>query len=80
MAAYKERRLRTQPLQMACAGSVFRNPPDDFAARLIEEAGLKGMRSGGARFPTQHANFIVNTGQATAEDVLTLMTHIQSTI
>ncbi len=80
LAAYKERRLRTQPIQMACAGSVFRNPPNDFAARLIQEAGLKGMRSGGAEVSEQHANFIVNTGQATAEDVLTLMTTIRSTI
>lgn len=80
MAAYKERRLRTQPLQLACAGSVFRNPPNDYAARLIEEAGLKGLRTGGAEVSTQHANFIVNTGQATAEDVLTLMATIRATI
>ncbi|MDP4096933.1 UDP-N-acetylmuramate dehydrogenase [Paenibacillus sp. P96] len=80
LSAYKDRRRRTQPLQMACAGSVFRNPPGDYAARLIESAGLKGMKTGGAEVSTQHANFIVNTGQATAEDVLTLMQHIQSTI
>ncbi|SFD59294.1 UDP-N-acetylmuramate dehydrogenase [Paenibacillus catalpae] len=80
LASYKERRLRTQPLQLACAGSVFRNPPNDFAARLIQEAGLKGVRFGGAQVSELHANFIVNTGQATAEDVLTLMTHIQGTI
>jgi UDP-N-acetylmuramate dehydrogenase len=59
---------------------VFRNPPNDFAARLIQEAGLKGVRFGGAEVSELHANFIVNTGQATAEDVLTLMTHIQGTI
>lgn len=80
MAAYKDRRRRTQPLQMACAGSVFRNPPGDHAARLIEAAGLKGMTQGGAQVSTMHANFIVNTGQATAEDVITLMQQIQSTI
>lgn len=80
MASNKERRLRTQPLQLASAGSVFRNPPNDYAARLIEEAGLKGLRTGGAEVSTQHANFIVNTGQATAEDVLTLMATIRSTI
>ena len=80
LAAYKERRLSTQPLQMACAGSVFRNPPNDFAARLIQEAGLKGLRSGGAEVSTQHANFIVNAGQATAEDVLTLMATIRNTV
>ncbi|ANY69948.1 UDP-N-acetylenolpyruvoylglucosamine reductase [Paenibacillus sp. BIHB 4019] len=80
LASYKERRLRTQPLQLACAGSVFRNPPGDYAARLIEEAGLKGFRVGAAEVSVLHANFIVNTGQATAEDVLTLMAHIQGVI
>jgi UDP-N-acetylmuramate dehydrogenase len=80
LAAFKDRRRLTQPLQLACAGSVFRNPPGDYAARLIESAGLKGLKAGGAEVSVQHANFIVNTGQATAEDVLTLMKHIQSTI
>ncbi|MFC4778464.1 UDP-N-acetylmuramate dehydrogenase [Paenibacillus sp. GCM10023252] len=80
MASYKERRLRTQPLQLPCAGSVFRNPPGDHAARLIQEAGLKGVRAGGAEVSEQHANFIVNTGQATAEDVLTLIARIQGTV
>ncbi len=80
LASYKERRIRTQPLHLAVAGSVFKNPPGDFAARLIQEAGLKGYRVGGAEISVQHANFIVNTGQATAEDVLTLMAHIQSTV
>src|SRR4030095_5712561 len=49
MASYKERRLRTQPLTSASAGSVFRNPPNDHAARLIQEAGLKGEKIGGAQ-------------------------------
>lgn len=80
MASYKERRLRTQPLQMASAGSVFRNPEGDYAARLIQEAGLKGFRIGGAQVSEQHANFIVNTGQATARDVLALIAHIQSAV
>lgn len=80
MATYKDRRRRTQPLQMACAGSVFRNPPNDHAARLIEAAGLKGLREGGAEVSQVHANFIVNHGDATAEDVLTLMRRVQLTI
>ena len=80
LASYKDRRRRTQPLQMPCAGSVFRNPTGDYAARLIEAAGLKGCRVGGAEISLQHANFIVNTGQATAEDVLTLMHEIQKRI
>lgn len=80
MASFKDRRLRTQPLQLACAGSVFRNPENHHAAKLIEEAGLKGMRSGGAEVSTQHSNFIINTGQATANDVLTLIEQIQSNV
>ncbi|MFD1955192.1 UDP-N-acetylmuramate dehydrogenase [Paenibacillus thailandensis] len=80
MAALKDRRLRTQPLKSATCGSVFRNPPGDYAARLIEASDLKGVRFGGAEVSVQHANFIVNTGQATAEDVLALMSHIQGTV
>jgi UDP-N-acetylmuramate dehydrogenase len=80
LASYKDRRRRTQPLQMKCAGSVFRNPPNDHAARLIEAAGLKGRREGGAEVSVLHANFIVNQGGATAEDVLTLMGRIQRTV
>ncbi|TJY43371.1 UDP-N-acetylmuramate dehydrogenase [Cohnella pontilimi] len=80
LASYKDRRRRTQPLQLPCAGSVFRNPPNDHAARLIEAAGLKGAREGGAEVSLVHANFIVNQGGATAEDVLTLMGRIQRTV
>jgi UDP-N-acetylmuramate dehydrogenase len=80
MASFKERRLRTQPYTMACAGSVFRNPDGDYAARLIQEAELKGFSIGDAQVSEQHANFIVNTGQATARDVLALMDHIKRTV
>jgi UDP-N-acetylmuramate dehydrogenase len=80
MTVFKDRRRTTQPLQMPCAGSVFRNPAGDYAARLIESAGLKGTRIGGAEVSEVHANFIVNTGQATAEDVLALMDKIRETI
>jgi UDP-N-acetylmuramate dehydrogenase len=80
MAAYRESRVRTQPLQFASAGSVFRNPGNGHAAKLIEAAGLKGLRVGGAEVSIKHANFIVNIGQATAQDVLTLIAQIQSTV
>jgi UDP-N-acetylmuramate dehydrogenase len=80
MATYKDRRLRTQPLKENSAGSVFRNPAGHHAARLIEEAGLKGFRVGGACVSPLHANFIVNAGDATASDVLTLIEHIQAVV
>lgn len=80
LASNKERRLRTQPLQLPCAGSVFRNPQGDFAARLIEQCGYKGYQLGGAQVSPQHANFIINTGNATALDVLQLIAQIQTTV
>jgi UDP-N-acetylmuramate dehydrogenase len=80
LATYKDRRRKTQPLNMACAGSVFRNPEGTYAAKLIEESGLKGLSHGGAQVSTLHANFIVNTGNATAQDVLALMERIQETV
>ena len=70
---YLELRKESQPLEYASAGSVFKNPPGDFAGRLIEAAGLKGFRIGGAMISGKHANFIVNTGGAKAGDVLDLM-------
>ena len=80
MNTHKDRRRLTQPLQQPSAGSVFRNPPGDHSARLIEAAGLKGYRIGGAEISTQHANFIVNVGQSTAADVLELISHVQKEV
>ncbi|ADU50984.1 UDP-N-acetylenolpyruvoylglucosamine reductase [Thermaerobacter marianensis DSM 12885] len=67
-------RQRTQPLRYPNCGSVFKNPPGDASGRLIEACGLKGLRRGRAQISEQHANFIINLGGATAEDVLDLMT------
>lgn len=64
-----EKRNRTQPTNQPSCGSVFKNPPGDYAARLIEAAGLKGYALGGACVSVKHANFIVNTGHATAADI-----------
>jgi UDP-N-acetylmuramate dehydrogenase len=74
------RRAQTQPLGTFNVGSIFKNPPGDFAARLVEAAGLKGHRVGGAEVSTRHANFIINVGRAKAEDVNRLIAHIQETV
>lgn len=76
-----ERRIASQPLQLPNAGSVFRNPPGDHAARLIETAGLKGLQIGGARVSEKHANFIVNSGgAASASDIEALIDRVQVTV
>ncbi|PKO74256.1 MAG: UDP-N-acetylenolpyruvoylglucosamine reductase [Betaproteobacteria bacterium HGW-Betaproteobacteria-15] len=74
------KRLATQPLNQPNAGSTFRNPPGDFAARLIEASGLKGYSIGGAQVSEKHANFIVNLGDATADDIERLIAHMQETV
>jgi UDP-N-acetylmuramate dehydrogenase len=75
-----EKRVASQPLNLPNAGSVFRNPPGDYAARLIEITGLKGTRVGGAEVSHKHANFIVNAGNATAGDIEALITKVQDTV
>ncbi len=77
---FLSRRIATQPLQQPNAGSVFRNPPGDHAARLIEACGLKGMAIGGAEVSTKHANFIVNRGGATASDIETLVEAVRQRV
>ncbi len=70
-------RKRTQPLDMPSAGSVFRNPPGDYAGRLIEVADLKGCIVGGAMVSDKHANFIVNTGAASSADIFALLKKVE---
>jgi len=74
------KRGATQPTQLPNAGSVFKNPPGDYAARLIEAAGLKGTREGGASVSDMHANFIVNQGAATAADIERLIARVQTEV
>lgn len=76
---FRERKV-SQPLSQPSAGSVFKNPDGDSAGRLIEAAGLKGLRIGGARISRQHANFIVNEGTASAADVVGLIRKAQMTV
>jgi UDP-N-acetylmuramate dehydrogenase len=76
----REWRRRTQPLAEPNCGSVFKNPPGEHAARLVERAGLKGFAIGGAMVSTKHANFIVAAPGATALDVMALIHHVQGVV
>lgn len=73
MADRARRRVEAQPLDFPSAGSIFRNPENDFAGRLIEECGLKGKRIGGAEISVKHANFIINVDNASANDIKELI-------
>lgn len=75
-----EQRGKTQPVSEPSCGSVFRNPETDHAARLIESCGLKGERIGGAQVSRMHANFIVNRGSASANDIESLITYVQKAV
>jgi UDP-N-acetylmuramate dehydrogenase len=74
------RRKATQPIGELSCGSVFTNPPGDHAARLVEAAGLKGFRIGGARVSEKHANFIINDGNATAKDLESMIEHVRAEV
>ena len=80
MADLQNRRREKQPLNLPSAGSFFKRPQGAYAAQLIDEAGLKGCRIGGAMVSEKHAGFLVNAGGATADDFLSLMRHVQETV
>ena len=76
----KRRRIESQPLEYPSAGSVFRNPENDFAGRLIEELGYKGFVNKGAKVSEKHANFIVNHDNAKAEDIKEIIEKLQKEV
>ena len=80
MIDYSARRRAKQPLEFPSAGSTFKRPEGYFAGALIENAGLKGVRFGGAMVSPKHAGFIINVGNATFTDVVTLIEHVQNTV
>ena len=80
MDDFSSRRISKQPLEMPSAGSMFKRPPGYFAGTLIEEAGLKGYKVGGAQVSPKHAGFVVNCGNATAADVLQLIADVRRVI
>ncbi|MBR5614271.1 MAG: UDP-N-acetylmuramate dehydrogenase [Clostridia bacterium] len=80
IADYTQRRVSKQPIDRPSAGSTFKRPEGNFAGTLIEKAGLKGTRVGGAEVSEKHAGFLINTGAATADDVLELIKLVQDTV
>ena len=80
MMELSEKRRSSQPLNMPSAGSTFKRPKEGYAAAMIQEAGLKGYTVGGAQVSEKHAGFVVNTGDATFEDVLNLMKGVQEKV
>jgi UDP-N-acetylmuramate dehydrogenase len=80
VARVQEKRRRNQPAGYPNAGSIFKNPPGEYAGRLIEKAGLKGTTKGGAQVSAEHANFIINLGAASAADVRSLMSVVQEEV
>jgi UDP-N-acetylmuramate dehydrogenase len=78
--SYSEMRRKSQPLDYPSAGSIFRNPKEGPAGKWIEEAGLKGYRMGQAMVSDRHANFIVNLGKATAEEIIELIGWVERTV
>lgn len=80
MKELKEARVSKQPLEFPSAGSTFKRPDGYFAAKLIEDAGLKGYKCGGAMISEKHSGFVINYANASSEDVITLIEHIRKTV
>lgn len=80
MDDFSRQRREKQPLELPSAGSIFKRPEGYFAGKLVQDCGLKGFRTGGAQVSEKHCGFIVNTGAATAGDVITLIRHIQAEV
>ena len=80
IADRRKRRVESQPLEYPSAGSVFRNPEGDFAGRLIESCNLKGYKIGGAEVSEKHANFIINSNNASSQDVYKLINYVHETV
>ena len=80
MEEYKAKRVATQPMNYPSAGSTFKRPAAGIAAKMIDEAGLKGYTVGGAQVSEKHAGFVINRGGATCSDVLKLMDHVQTVV
>ena len=80
MTDYRKRRQEKQPLAMPSAGSTFKRPPGHFAGKLIMDAGLQGYEIGGAQVSEKHCGFVVNTGNATAQDVLDVIEYVQTAV
>ena len=80
MSLFTEKRTSKQPLEFPSAGSTFKRPPGFYAGQLIQEAGLKGYKIGGAQVSEMHSGFIINCGGATAADVLALIKHVQDSV
>ena len=80
MAEYRGRRGNSQPLSKRNAGCIFKNPPGQSAGRIIEGAGLKGLRIGDAEVSAEHGNFLVNRGHATPEDFATLLAQVRERV
>ncbi len=77
---YNERRRSSQPLEYFSAGSTFKRPKEGYASKLIDECGLKGFKVGGAEVSEKHAGFVINKGEATAEDILAVMEKVRETV